>query len=127
MKKLTLFIVLFCSLVIYGQNTTKYLTEADSVLSFVAMYDRLEITVVDTGAVDTLLLEKVSFGTTYAPVATFSLASGAYVATMIPGGSGVADIYIIEVGGTGSYQLRMTDTAEGTVAAVKIKVVGVKK
>lgn len=121
MKKYLLFLCI--PLLGFAQlDKTKYLTEPDSTLIFTSQ-GPFEITVIDTAEVDTLVLEKRGLSTTWATVATISLGTGAYVTSIIGAGTLGQAIYFVKEDPIGYYQIRMTDTAPATVAAMKVKVV----
>ena len=125
MKRLILLFVLFSCMTVYGQflNTGKYLTEGDSILTFVSRHTSFEIIVMDSTVVDTVILEKQTLGG-WAPVGVFSMETGAYVVTMIPGAGVSGKVYYVEKNAVGSFRLSFTDAEEATVAAIRVNVVG---
>jgi uncharacterized membrane protein len=103
----------------------KYLVTTDSILTFVSQYKNLEIYVVDSTVVDTVVLEKQSLSTTgWANISTLSNATGAVVTKMIPTAGINGAIYYLELFGEGYFRLRMTDVGDNTAHKIKVKVVG---
>ena len=127
MKKIIFICLLLITSISYGQiNTEKYLVGSDSILTFLSQYRNLEIIVVDSTVVDTVVLEKQSLSTTgWANISTTSNVTGAVVVSMIPTAGMGGAIYFLKDFGEGSFRLRLTDTgADASVHKVKVKVVG---
>lgn len=126
MKKLIL-LFLYIPLLGFAQlNTMKYLVAGDSILTFTSQYKNLEIYVVDSTVVDTVVLEKQSLSTTgWANISTLSNVTGAVVVSMIPTAGIGGAIYYLSDFGVGYFRLRMKDVGDNTVHKIKVKVIGV--
>jgi len=125
MKKILLFMLLFLPLFAQAQlSTDKYLVALDTILTFTSQYENLEICVVDSAIVDTVVLEKQSLSG-WANISTLSNVTGAIVVSMIPGAGLGGGFYFLEKFGVGSYRLRMIDTAaDASEKKVKVRVTG---
>ena len=125
MKKILLFMLLFLPLFAQAQlSTDKYLVALDTILTFTSQYENLEICIVDSATVDTVVLEKQSLSG-WANISTTSNITGAVVVSMIPTlGLGGA-FYFLEKFGVGSFRLRMIDDAlDASLKGVKVRVTG---
>ena len=124
MKKILMIILLLPLLTFAQLSTDKYLVLGDTILTFTSQYENLEICVVDSAIVDTVVLEKQSLSG-WANISTLSNVTGAIVVSMIPGAGLGGGFYFLEKFGVGSYRLRMIDTAaDASEKKVKVRVTG---